>query len=239
MPISVNFDQPVEDKAAVERALEVHPSEPVEGAWAWLSDEQVDWRPKEYWPPHTHVRVDANLYGVPFGDGAYGVSDASSEFDIGRQQIVKADVQSNQLAVEQDGEEIANYAASYGDESDPGRRTRNGTYIVMERNPVQTMTNPQYGYFDETYTWAVRFSNHGEFIHENEENASNLGVANTSHGCVNLSSSNAKEYFDSAMLGDPVEVTGSASDMEPGYDVYDWLLDWDEWQTMSALHQDS
>src|SRR5699024_8727285 len=38
MPISIEFDEPVQDKAAVERALKVQPSQPVEGSWAWLTD---------------------------------------------------------------------------------------------------------------------------------------------------------------------------------------------------------
>jgi len=236
MPISVEFDEPVQDKAAVERALRVRPSEPVEGSWAWLNDKQVDWRPKEYWPAYTHVRVEANLYGVPHGEDLFGGQDASADFDIGRNQVVKADVQSHQIVVERDGQEVATYPSSYGLESDPGRRTRNGTYIVMERNPTQVMSNQEYGYFNETYTWAVRFSNHGEFIHENNGNASAIGNTNNSHGCVNMTGGNAKEYFDSAQIGDPVEVTGSASDMEPGYDVYDWQIDWADWQEMSALH---
>ncbi|MHA6801475.1 L,D-transpeptidase [Bounagaea algeriensis] len=239
MPISIEFDEPVQDKAAVERALKVQPSQPVEGSWAWLTDEKVDWRPKEYWPANTHVRVETNLRGVAFGGGAFGEDNMSTEFDIGRQQIVKADVQSHQIVVERDGQAVATYPAAFGAEWDPGRRTMNGTYIVMARVPVQYMTNPKYGYFNEPHSWAVRFSNHGEFIHEHDANAAAIGNTNNSHGCVNLTSGNAKEYYDSAMIGDPVEVTGSASDMEPGYDVYDWLIPWDEWQTMSALHQQS
>lgn len=234
MPISVKFDEPVKDKAAVQRALKVDTSVPVEGAWAWLSDKQVDWRPKNYWPAHTHVRVSADLYGVPYGDGAYGLADLTSEFDIGRAQIVKADVRTHQMVVERDGKQVASYPASYGEEYDPGRNTPNGTYIVMQKDPVEIMDNPRYGYRNVRKTWAARISNHGEFIHENQENAWALGKVNNSHGCINLSAANAKAYYDSALIGDPVEVTGSASTMDPGYDVYDWLLDWDQWTKRSA-----
>ncbi|MHA6806004.1 L,D-transpeptidase [Salinifilum ghardaiensis] len=239
MPISIRFDEAVQDKAAVERALEVQPSRPVEGSWAWLTDEKVHWRPKEYWPAHTHVQVEANLRGVAFGGGAFGEDNTGVEFDVGRQQIVKADVQSHQIVVERDGEPVATYPAAFGAEFDPGRRTMNGTYIVMARVRVQYMTNPEYGYFNEPYPWAVRFSNHGEFIHGHDGNAAAIGNTNNSHGCVNLTSGNAQEYYQSAMIGDPVEVTGSASDMPPGYDVYDWLIPWEEWQAKSALHKQS
>lgn len=235
MPISVKFDSKVEDKAAAERALKVQTSVPVEGSWAWVSDKQVDYRPKEYWPANTHVKVEADLYGVPYGSGAYGVSDVSTDFDVGREQIVKADARTHQLVVERDGEQVASYPASYGLESDPGRNTPNGTYTVMEKNPVEIMDNPRYGYTDVEKTWATRISNHGEFIHENDENASNLGKTNNSHGCINLSGKDAKEYFDSALLGDPVEVTGGVTTMPPHYAVFDWLLSWQQWTDKSAL----
>lgn len=234
MPIRVKFDEPVRDKAAVQRALDVRTSVPVEGAWAWLSDTQLDWRPKEYWPAHTDVEVEANLYGVHFGDGVYGESDATSHFTIGRAQVVKADVNSLELVVERDGAEYARYPASYGRASDPNLNTPNGIYTVMAKLPVENMSNPAYGYTNVKKTWAVRMSNHGEYIHENSENAGNIGVVNNTHGCINLSAANAKDYFDSALIGDPVEVTGSGKDMPPGYDIYDWMLTWDQWLEKSA-----
>ncbi|MGW3468293.1 L,D-transpeptidase [Saccharopolyspora sp. NPDC000995] len=235
MPISVKFDEPVKDKAAIQRALTLQTSVPVEGSWAWLSDRQVDWRPKEYWPAHTHVSVNVKLYGQSYGDGAYGLADLSTDFDIGRSQIVKAAVGTHRLIVIRNGQQVANYAASYGEEYDPGRNTPNGIFMVMQKNPVEIMDNPRYGYHDVRKTWAARFSNHGEFIHENQENAAALGKVNNSHGCINLSAADAKAYYDSALIGDPIEVTGSASSMPPQFDVYDWLLSWDQWTKKSAL----
>ncbi|GAB3546080.1 lipoprotein-anchoring transpeptidase ErfK/SrfK [Actinopolyspora lacussalsi] len=235
MPISIKFDAPVENKAEVQRALSVDPSEDVEGSWAWLNDKQVDWRPKEYWPAHTTVKVDAPLYGLDYGGGKYGKADLTTEFEIGRSQIVKADVRGHRLRVVRDGERIASYPASYGLDSVPDRHTHDGTYMVMAKNPVEIMDNPKYGYTDVKKKWAVRISNHGEFIHENEQNRANIGSRNTSHGCVNLTNADAKDYFDSAMIGDPVEVSGSGTDMPAKYAVYDWMLSWDQWQDMSAL----
>src|ERR1700741_2004113 len=46
MPVSIKFPEgPVTDKAAVEKALEIETSVPVEGSWGWLGDQQVDLRP--------------------------------------------------------------------------------------------------------------------------------------------------------------------------------------------------
>lgn len=235
MPISIKFDEPVEDRAAAQRALRVRSSAPVEGSWAWLNDKQVDYRPKEYWPANTHVTVDAKLYGRELGGGSYGQADLSTDFDIGRSQIVQADVRTHRMTVLRDGEQVASYAASYGKADDPGRNTPNGTYMVMAKHPVEIMDNPKYHYRNVRKTWAARFSNHGEFIHENQDNIAALGKENNTHGCINLSAADAKAYFDSALVGDPVEVVGSASAMEPRFDVYDWLLNWDQWKAKSAL----
>lgn len=235
MPISIKFDAPVTNKAAVQKALRVNTSKPVEGSWAWLNDQQVDWRPKEYWPEHTEVSVRADLYGVPYGDGKYGKVDLTTHFSIGRAQIVKADVDSHRIAVMRDGEQVASYPASYGRPGNPELHTHNGTYIVMSKNPVVSMDNPEYGYTDVEKKWAVRISNHGEYIHENEQNRANIGERNTSHGCINLTNADAKAYYDSAMIGDPVEVTGSSTEMPAKFAVYDWMLSWKQWKSMSAL----
>ncbi|HVK25405.1 MAG TPA: Ig-like domain-containing protein [Actinokineospora sp.] len=236
MPISIKFPEgKVVDKAAVEKALKVETSVPVEGSWAWLHDQQVDWRPKVYWPAGTKVTVTAKLYGLPYGGGAYGKADLSTKFTVGRNQVVKVNTPDHKMVVYRDGKVFASYPSSNGKDADPNLNTPNGTMIVMQKDPIGDFSNPQYGYTNVKKKWAVRFSNHGEFIHENEENRANIGKANTSHGCVNLLEVDAKAYFDSAIIGDPVEVTGSKADMPATSDVYDWLISWGQWQSMSAL----
>ncbi|MBK1784220.1 L,D-transpeptidase [Prauserella cavernicola] len=235
MPISVKFAEAITDRAAAERALKVETSTEVEGAWAWLSDRQVDWRPKEYWPANTEVNVVAKLYGVHYGNGAYGRADVTTTFTVGRNQVVKVHTPEHRMRVFRDGKETANYPCSNGRDNDPELNTPNGTVIVMTREPTSIFDNERYGYTDLEKKWCCRISNHGEYIHENEENRSNIGKANTSHGCVNLLEADAKAYFDSALIGDPVEVTGSKADFPTSSDVMDWLLDWDTWKSMSAL----
>lgn len=236
MPVSVKFPEgPVSDKAAVEKALKVETSVPVEGSWAWLNDQQVDWRPKEYWPANTEVTVTAKLYGLPYGDGVYGKSDLSTAFTIGRNQVVKINTPDHKMNVYRDGALTASYPASNGKDADPNLNTPNGTVIVMAKEPVGDFSNPRYGYTNVKKKWAVRISNHGEFIHENEENRANIGKVNSSHGCVNLFETDAKAYFDSALIGDPVEITGAKANFPTTSDVFDWLIPWSQWQSMSAL----
>ena len=214
-------------------------SVPTEGAWAWLPDEgggsRVHWRPREYWKPGTQVTVSAPLFGVDYGGGAWGVADLTSTFSIGRSQIVKADVKSFRMDVIRDGVRVASYRASYGLDSDPARNTRSGIHVITEKFTDKRMVSQQYGY-DVMEKWAVRMSNNGEFIHANPETVGVQGSSNVSHGCVNLSPADAKRFYDSAIYGDPVEVTNSgvALSARDG-DIWDWTLSWQQWRALSAL----
>jgi lipoprotein-anchoring transpeptidase ErfK/SrfK len=240
-PVIVRFDRdlPPEAKAEIQRGLSVQTSTPVEGAWAWLPDDwggsRVHWRPKEYWPVGTQVSVSIPLYGKDLGAG-FGRADLGTHFTIGRSQIVKADEDSHRIVVIRDGQQVMDLPASYGLETDPRRVTRNGTHIVMAKSEKVLMSNPDYGYVNQPEYWAVRISNNGEFIHANPASVGSQGKRNVSHGCINLSTANAKAYFDTAMYGDPVEVTGSSVPLSAADgDVYDWAVSWDEWRSMSAL----
>ena len=98
------------------------------------------------------------------------------------------------------------------------------------------MSNPKYGYTNILENWAVRISNNGEFIHANPNTVGDQGNTNVSHGCVNLSTANAKAYYDSALYGDPVDVTGTNVQLSAADgDLFDWTVSWSEWQALSAL----
>ena len=104
-PIIIQFDASIDDanRPTVEKALKVTTDQPVVGSWAWLPDEvggsRVHYRTKDYYPAGTKVHVDAKLYGVKFGDDAYGAQDISLDFAIGRRQVVKADATSHRIQV--------------------------------------------------------------------------------------------------------------------------------------------
>jgi lipoprotein-anchoring transpeptidase ErfK/SrfK len=239
-PIIIQFDAPIADKAAVEGALKVTTQPPVEGSWAWLPDEvggaRVHWRSREYYPAGTKVNVDAKLYGLAFGDGAYGKQDMSLSFDIGRRQVVKAEVSSHRIQVFRDEGVIMDFPCSYGEADKPRNVTRNGIHVVSEKYSDFYMSNPAAGYNHIHERWAVRISNNGEFIHANPSSAGAQGNTNVTNGCINLSTGDAERYFGSAIYGDPVEVTGS--NIELSYsdgDLWDWAVSWDTWVGMSAL----
>jgi lipoprotein-anchoring transpeptidase ErfK/SrfK len=133
---------------------------------------------------------------------------------------------------------VATYPASYGsgdDVGDPNRVTRSGIHVVIDKQETTKMSNPAYGYTNIIEHWAVRISDNGEFIHQNQGTVDDQGVVNVSHGCINLSAENAEEYFNSAIYGDPVEVTNTSVPLSSDDgDLYDWAIPWDEWVTMAT-----
>ncbi|HEY5879645.1 MAG TPA: Ig-like domain-containing protein [Nakamurella sp.] len=242
VPVSVSFGVEPQDREAVAKRISITTTPKVEGAWAWIKHDDgrwaLDYRPKDYWPSGTKVHIDAKLYGVKLDDTSYGRADITSDFTIGRNQVVVADVNSHEMIVKRDGQVVASYPASYGrggDNGDPALVTRSGVHVVMEKHPEYLMNNPRYGYTNSLQKWAVRISNNGEFIHANPASAGAQGSANVTHGCINLSLADGEAYFNSAVYGDPVEVSGTdiqLSSMDS--DVYTWAMSWDDWKAQSV-----
>jgi len=242
-PIILQFDAAIaeSDRAEVEKALRVTTTPEVEGSWAWLPDEvggsRVHWRTKDYYPSGTTVHVDAKLYGVPFGPDAFGAADSTLDFTIGRRQVVKAEASSHRIQVlDGAGAVIMDFPCSYGEGDLDRNVTRSGIHVVTEKYEDFYMTNPAAGYANVRERFAVRISNNGEFIHANPASSGAQGNSNVTNGCINLSLEDAEQYFNTALYGDPVEVTGTRIDLSyADGDIWDWAVPWSEWTAMSAL----
>jgi lipoprotein-anchoring transpeptidase ErfK/SrfK len=251
-PVIVRLGGTPVDPTVVMAAMKITTIPHVDGAWAWVHHDgedhpSLDWRPKDYWPAGTKVHVESNIYGLAFADGLYGGDDVTSDFTIGRAQVTYADARTFQIVVKQgcttagDPDSctgtVATYPGSYGngDEiGDPNRVTRSGIHVVVDKKPSTPMNNPAYGYTNSVEYWDVRISDNGEFIHENPNTVGDQGNSNVSHGCINLSPENAKAYYDSTLLGDPVEVTGTSVPLSKADgDLYDWTIPWSTWTTLT------
>ena len=239
VPLILKFDSTVTDKKAVEKALTVKTTPETEGSWAWLPEDngsRAHWRSKDYFAPGTKVSMVGKLYGLDHGDGAYGAADVTSDFTIGRSQIVKADATSFKIDVVRDGAVLMTLPCSYGSGDLDRNVTRSGIHVVSEKHEDFYMSNPAAGYFNIRERFAVRISNNGEFIHANPETTGVQGSSNVTNGCINLSLDNAQRYFDTAIYGDPVEVTNTRIELsQADGDIYDWTFSWDDWKSMSAL----
>jgi lipoprotein-anchoring transpeptidase ErfK/SrfK len=236
MPIILYFSQPVADRAAVERALEIKASKPVVGAWRWdsrcnLAADCLYFRPRRYWPPHTQVSFAAHLNGVEAAPGVYGHHTLTQHFEIGSSLRVVADTADHHMKVYREGKLFANWPMSSGK---PGDETPNGTYLTIEKaNPVD-MVGP--GYNIEV-PWSVRFTWSGDYLHDAYWSVGEQGFTNVSHGCVNMSPEDAETFYEMAVPGDPVKITGSprAGTWDNGWTM--WFLPWKRWLRGSALHK--
>ena len=239
LPIGVWFNQPVADRAAVERRLEVTSSKPVGGAWHWFTDTEVHYRPREYWPSGTRVTLQARLAGTDAGDGVWGVADRTIRFRIGERRISIVDVRTHRMKVVSGGRILRVLPVSTGRERYP---TTNGIHFVisktrdelMDSSTVGIPRNSPGGYYEHV-AWSVRISNSGEFVHAAPWSTGSQGRANVSHGCVNLSTANAAWYYGLTRRGDVVEVRGSPKRPGGSFGVADWNMSWRAWLAGSAL----
>lgn len=239
MPVVVEFLQPVpeEYRAGVQRRMFVTTDPPQPGVWHWLGDgRQAFYRAREYWQPGTTIEVRIGLDGHPTGDGRYGDTDRRATVTIGERTEVEVDNATKQLSVYVDGELVRQMPVSLGKPTTP---SSSGTMVIMskERETVfDTFAElgPEEGYrIDIEY--AMRLTWGGEFIHAAPWSVADQGVRNVSHGCLNLSTSNAKWLFGMARIGDPVTVTGTERALEHGNGWTAWELSWDEFAAGSAL----
>ena len=77
-PVAIQFDENIANREAAEKAIVVTTDPPVEGAFYWLNNREVRWRPEHFWKPGTNVDVAVNTYGVDLGDGLFGEDNVRS-----------------------------------------------------------------------------------------------------------------------------------------------------------------
>jgi lipoprotein-anchoring transpeptidase ErfK/SrfK len=234
MPIMLTFSQPITNKAAVERSLELYTSKPVVGAWYWDGNQQLDFRPRDYWPANTTVSFVGHLNGVEGAPGVYDDHTLTQSFNIGQSVIAVASTSSHYTKVYVGGKLRYNWPISTGR---PALPTPDGTYLTVEKhNPVR-MIGTQADYYNELVYYAVRFTYSGDYYHSAPWSVAEQGNTNVSHGCVNLSPAHAQTYYNMAVPGDPITITNSpkAGRWDDGWT--EWFLSWDQYLAGSATHE--
>ena len=129
-PLVVAFNQPVANRKTIQSALRVVTTPPVEGAWYWIDEQHVHYRPREFWPADTKVELRARIAERDAGDGVLGGKNKDSEFTVGREQVIEVDARSKKLTVLRDGRAVEKFEVSTGK---PGWETRSGTKVMMEK----------------------------------------------------------------------------------------------------------
>nr|WP_245906280.1 Ig-like domain-containing protein [Mycolicibacterium palauense] len=238
-PIAVRFDENITDRAAAQDAIAITTTPPVDGAFYWLSNREVRWRPAEYWQPGTRVEVNVQTYGVDLGGGLFGQDDVTTRFSIGDRVIATADDATKTLTVRVNGEVVKTMPISMGKDSTP---TDNGTYIIGDRYSSLVMDSSTYGVpvnspdgYRTEVQWATQMSYSGIYVHSAPWSVGSQGRSNVSHGCLNVSPANARWFFTHTKRGDVVEVVNTLGPTLPGVDgLGDWNLPWEQWKTGNA-----
>jgi len=215
-PIIINFARSIANRPLAEQAIHISSVPPVPGAFYWLTDTQVRWRPYSFWPAGTVVNIDA--------------SGAKSSFRVGDALVATADNATHQMTITRNGKVEQTFPMSMGK---PGHDTPNGTYYVLEKFPDIVMDSATYGVpstsadgYKVHVQLAVRIDNQGNFVHSAPWSVGDQGKRNVSHGCINLSPTNAKWFYDNFGSGDPIIVKNSVGtyNKPDGADDWQWQL---------------
>jgi lipoprotein-anchoring transpeptidase ErfK/SrfK len=238
MPVVVQFDLPVTDRAAMEPEMAVESTPRQAGSWHWLSDTEAHYRPKEYWQAGSEVVVDLDINGVDAGGGIYGQESREVAFTVGEAHVYRIDAQRHTMEVFSEGRLLRTIPITTGK---AGFTTRSGTKVVMEKYESKRMDSETVGIGgDEAYDiadvqWAMRLTSSGEFIHAAPWSVGSQGSANVSHGCTGLSTEQAAWLYSMTRRGDVVEYTGTDRAMSLDNGFGDWNLGWAEYRAGSAL----
>jgi lipoprotein-anchoring transpeptidase ErfK/SrfK len=237
-PLVVTFNHDVRRKADVEAALHVTTSRTLGAAsWSWTSSRTVQYRPRTFWPAHTGVKVTADLRKVHAGPGLWGMRDTDAGFRVGRALVMRVSNAKHHMVIKRDGVKLRTVGVSLGKAGFP---TRSGIKVIMEKYVTHRMNSITVGItgveaYDLDVPYAMRITSSGEFVHGAPWNPY-VGILNHSHGCTNLTLSDAHWLFNRVLEGDPVITKGTSRHMESWNGLGGvWNIPWTTWVKGSAL----
>ena len=238
MPVVVEFSPGIKkaDRAAVQKRMFVETTPAQPGTWSWTaSGTQAYYRAPEYWQPGTTLKVRIAVGGLPTGDGIHGDRDRSATAKIGRRFEMNVDNGSKKMTVLQDGKKVRTMPVSLGKKSTP---SSSGHLVIMEKKESTvfdtTDTDGADGY-RTNIEYAQRLTWSGQYIHSAPWSTGSQGRRNVSHGCVNVSPSNARWLFAKTLIGDPVVVKGTEDKLDYGNGWTPWNVSWKKFAEGSAL----
>ncbi|MEU8970849.1 Ig-like domain-containing protein [Streptomyces monashensis] len=250
MPVSINFDKAITNKAAVQKGITVTSSSGQEVVGHWFGANRLDFRPEQYWKEGSTVTLKLALDGVEGASGLYGVQQKTVTFHIGRNQVSYVDAKTKQMKVTQDGKVVKTIPISAGS---PEHTTYEGQMVISEKFTQTRMNGATVGFTDsdgkgeydiKDVPHAMRLTSSGTFIHGNYWGAPSVfGSVNTSHGCVGLQDVKgagdknmpAAWFYNNSLVGDVVVIqnTGDKT-VQPDNGLNGWNMNWAQWKAGSA-----
>ncbi|MGY1497982.1 L,D-transpeptidase [Streptomyces sp. QTS52] len=251
MPVSINFDKAITEKADVQKAVTVSSTSGQEVVCHWFNDTRMDCRPDDYWQENSTVTLKLALDGVEGAKGVFGVQQKTVTFKIGRNQVSIVDAKTKTMKVMHNGTVVKTIPISAGS---PANKTYEGKMVMSEKFKETRMNGATVGFTDDDgkgeydikdVPHAIRLTTSGTFVHGNYWSSDGtFGSANVSHGCVGLNDTkgandkNAAGYwfYEHSIIGDVVDVrnTGDKT-VDPANGLNGWNLNWADWKAGSAV----
>ena len=237
IPLVVNFSTPITDKAAVEKAMVVTSDKPFgDASWYWVDSTKAVFRPRAYWPGNATITLTANLSGIEGASGTWGPN-VTKSFQTFDSVYLSVNLRKETMDYIHNGKVERSFPISGGK---PGFETASGVKLITSHEAPRRLYNPDpKNGWDVMVDYAMRITGDGEFIHSAPWNGS-IGYANLSHGCINMTTSDAAWIFDHTEFATPVDVKGSSVRMSTSeYLAGYWNIPWQQWKRGSALWKDS
>lgn len=235
-PIQITFSEPVVNKAAMEKNIQISTSSNQPGAFHWYSDSMVRYRPQDFWNANTTISIKMNLLGKDFGNGQIGNANTVSSFAVGDKKVIKADGNTHQAQVFINDQLVRTMPTTLGDANFP---SASGWQVMMDKQKRALFKAASIGlkpgapgdYGEVWVNNAIRLTLSGQFMHEaTPTGMSVLGLENASHGCIGLSADDSQYVWDNFGTGDLVFVSNSGNTVAPPTDGFgDWNIPWDQW----------
>ncbi|MDN4612545.1 L,D-transpeptidase [Arthrobacter burdickii] len=235
-PLEFTFSEPVTNRDAVEKAITVTSTSGQPGAFYWLSDTKVRYRPETFWAPNSTITVKLNLFGVDLGNGMIGNADRTMTVKTHNARIAVVDNATKTMNVYLDGKLDRTFPITLGTEEWPSTE---GYMVVMEHYESTQFRAESIGlkpgdaaYYPPTVVnHASRLSNGGAFVHEALPGAQvALGSFNVSHGCIGMSPEGAEYFYNTFGPGDVVKILNTGYGPMYVWDGFgDWNVPWNEW----------
>ena len=247
MPVIATFPQKITDAKAFQEATKVTVNDqPVDARWYFeYSDPasghlmEAHLRTQNYWPGHAKIHVDLPVKGLSGGNVPHHPSQQyvfddslTLDFETGPANIVTVDDSTHTLTVSSDGKPWGKtFPVSLGATDTP---TARGIKVIMEKGRSICMSGPGYHECGVKYTQRLTYG--GEYLHAAPWNLAHLGNFDSSNGCTNLSTADAKTLYDFLEVGDVVQYpNANGPKMQLGAGYGDWNVTWGLWQTGGAI----
>lgn len=234
-PVSISFKYPIADRSVVENGVKISNSAGNVGHFHWLDDYTVRYRAENFWDPGNVIEIKTNLLGIDLGEGRVGAVNRNVKFTVGSKRIATVDDERRVLVVRDNDVVVREIPVSMGMDRFP---TPRGIHIVAETHRNLTMDSTTWGLSNDDpdgyrtdVEYATRLSNGGVFAHAAPWAINDLGKRNVSHGCLNMTTEDAKWVSENMLPGDVFDIQGTKGDLLPFGDGYggDWNVPWSVW----------